>query len=101
MVGELLAGVLLDEVAGAWTVGGWSYPPCAPCICWKIGAIAPVIGSPSENATSIGGVAPAVRVAHASRFASDAGSSGGLVGTRPGMARGPAEKKLSSGKGAL
>ena len=52
------------------------------------GAIPPVIGSPSLNATSSGVVA-AVSAAHAARLASDAGSSG-AVGTRSGMARGPA-----------
>ena len=72
--------------------------PWAPRMCSrKIGPIAPVMGSPSLKATSIG-VGLADNVAQARRFASVAGSSG-LVGTKPGIARGPANK-LSSGNGA-
>ncbi len=68
---------------------GWSMP-CAPRI-WlaKIPAIGPVIGSLSLNATSIG-VVLSHSAFHAARLASVAGSFG-VVGTRPGVARGPAQ----------
>ena len=54
-----------------------------------IGPNPPVIGSPSLNATS-SGVRDRVRNSQAARFAAEAGSSG-LIGTRPGIARGPAQ----------
>jgi hypothetical protein len=76
---------------------GWSMP-CAPRI-WlaKISAIGPVIGSLSLNATSIG-VVLAHSAFHAAPLASAAGSSG-VVGTRPGIARGAAQEEWS-GNGA-
>ena len=59
--------------------------------------MAPVIGSPSENAHR-NGTFDVVNVRHAARLASDASSSG-LVGTKVGNALGPA-LYISLGNGA-
>jgi hypothetical protein len=64
---------------------------------FRMGAMPPVIGSRSLKATR-NGLSQAASRSHAARLATVAGSLG-EVGTRPGMARGPATK-LSSGKGA-
>ncbi|GAB4963516.1 hypothetical protein MAHJHV54_29290 [Mycobacterium avium subsp. hominissuis] len=72
--------------------------PCAPRISrWKMAAIGPVMGSLSLNATSMG-VGLTASLAHAALLAAAAGSSG-EVGTRVGMARGPAQYS-SEGNGA-
>jgi hypothetical protein len=69
-------------------ITGWSRPRAPARAVRRIGAIPPVIGSPSLNATSSGVVA-VVSAAHAARLAAVAGSSG-AVGTSSGIARGPA-----------
>ncbi len=76
---------------------GWSRPAAPGTAAFRMGAIAPVIGSRSLNATR-NGLSQVRSRSQAARFAAVAGSSGD-VGTSEGMARGPA-LKLSLGNGA-
>ena len=93
-LGQFLAGVLLEEVSRSW-ITGWS-TPCAPRISLrKIGPIAPVMGSPSLNATSIGvglsrNVCPRRAVGRASpdRRATSAPDPASRVGPRSRSRRG-------------
>ncbi len=76
---------------------GCSSPAAPGTSLRRIGAIAPVIGSPSLNAVR-NGLSQRVSTSHAARLASAAGSSG-RVGTRVGITRGPTFD-ASSGNGA-
>lgn len=86
---ELFAGVFLQEVAGGGDDRMLDARRAAPGTARRrTGAIAPVIGSRSLKAAR-NGLSQADSRRQAGRLASLAGSSG-RVGTRPGIARGPA-----------
>ena len=84
---EFLARVLLQEVAGT---GDDRMPDArrAGMARARIGAMPPVIGSRSLNATT-NGLSQVASRCQAARLAGAAGSSG-VAGTRSGIARGPA-----------